>query len=180
MPLPFKYLQIWYKVHIQQRDYHDRTSTASTYTIHAKPPNGHWKYGRYDAAILQVDEGHDWPDSGLTGHAVVEVCLIMRPCPPRGTNVAWANRFLVYVRWLDIINVELATHLPMLKQAVRASGSYFGDIFPLDQISSFAHVVPRFGETADKRLTYMNACHASQSFYLNRYFDKDFFYATNR
>ncbi|KAI6004202.1 hypothetical protein EDD15DRAFT_2360508 [Pisolithus albus] len=167
-------------IRIQQRDYHDRTSTASTYTIHAKPPNGHWKYGRYDAAILQVDEGHDWPDSGLTGHAVVEVCLIMRPRPPRGTNVTWANRFLVYVRRLDIINVELATHLPVLKRAVRASGSYFGDVFPLDQISSFAHVVPRFGETADKRLTYMNACHASQSFYLNRYFDKDFFYATNR
>ncbi|KIK10674.1 hypothetical protein PISMIDRAFT_20186 [Pisolithus microcarpus 441] len=193
-PLPFKYLQIWYKVRIQQRDYHDRTSTASTYTIHAKPPNSHWKYGRYDAAILQVDEGHDWPDSSLTGmffrmhssgtnlsagHAVVEVRLIMRPHPPQGTNVVWANRFLVYVRRLDIINVELATHLPMLKRAVRASGSYFGDIFPLDQISSFAHVVPWFGETADKRLTYMNACHASQSFYLNRYFDKDFFYATN-
>ncbi|KAI6019356.1 hypothetical protein BKA83DRAFT_4057137 [Pisolithus microcarpus] len=179
-PLPFKYLQIWYKVHIQQRDYHDRTSTASTYTIHAEPPNGHWKYGRYDAAILQVDEGHDWPDSGLTGHAVVEVHLIMRPHPPWGTNVAWANCFLVYVRRLDIINVELATHLPVLKRAVRTSGSYFGNIFPLDQISSFAHVVPRFGKTADKRLTYMNASHASQSFYLNRYFDKDFFYATNR
>ncbi|KAI5989502.1 hypothetical protein EDD15DRAFT_2171313 [Pisolithus albus] len=179
-PLPFEYLQIWYKVRIQQRDYHDRTSTASTYTIHAEPPNGHWKYGRYDAAILQVDEGHDWPDSGLTGHAVVEVRLIMRPRPPRGMNVTWANHFLVYVRRLDIINVELATHLPVLKRAVRASGSYFGDVFPLDQISSFAHVVPRFGETANKRLTYMNACHASQSFYLNRYFDKDFFYATNR
>ncbi|KAI6018727.1 hypothetical protein BKA83DRAFT_4496207 [Pisolithus microcarpus] len=168
-PLPFKYLQIGTK-----------TSTASTYTIHAEPPNGHWKYGRYNAAILQVDEGHDWPDSGLTGHAVVEVHLIMRPHPPWGTNVAWANRFLVYVRWLDIINVELPMHLPMLKRVVHASGSYFGDIFPLDQISSFAHIVPWFGETADKRLTYMNACHASQSFYLNRYFDKDFFYATNR
>ncbi|KAI6017001.1 hypothetical protein BKA83DRAFT_4128674 [Pisolithus microcarpus] len=67
IPLPFEYLQIWYKVRIQQRVYHDRASTASAYTIHAQPPNGHWKYGRYDAAILQVDEGHDWPDSGLTG-----------------------------------------------------------------------------------------------------------------
>ncbi|KIK17531.1 hypothetical protein PISMIDRAFT_111211 [Pisolithus microcarpus 441] len=179
-PLPFTYLQIWYKVHIQQRDYHDRTSTALTYTIHAEPPNGHWKYGHYNAAILQVDEGHDWPDSRLMGHAVVEVHLIMRPHPPQGMNVAWANCFLVYVRWLDIINMELAMHLPMLKRAVRTSGSYFGNIFPLDQISSFAHVVPWFGKTADKRLTYMNACHASQSFYLNRYFDKDFFYATNR
>ncbi|KAI6014163.1 hypothetical protein BKA83DRAFT_4062537 [Pisolithus microcarpus] len=179
IPLPFEYLQIWYKVRIQQRVYHDRASTASAYTIHAQPPNGHWKYGRYDAAILQVDEGHDWPDSGLTGHAVVEVRLIMRPRPPKGINVPWANRFLVYVRRFDVVNVEPSTHLHVLKRAVRASGSYFGDVFPLDQISSFAHVVPRFGETADKRLTYMNSFHASQSFYLNRYFDKDFFYTTN-
>ncbi|KAI6015807.1 hypothetical protein BKA83DRAFT_4060711 [Pisolithus microcarpus] len=176
IPLPFEYLQIWYKVRIQQRVYHDRASTALAYTIHAQPPNGHWKYGRYDAAILQVDEGHDWPDSGLT---VVEVRLIMRPRPPKGINVPWANRFLVYVRRFDVVNVEPSTHLHVLKRAVRASGSYFGDVFPLDQISSFAHVVPRFGETADKRLTYMNSFHASQSFYLNRYFDKDFFYTTN-
>ncbi|KIK10645.1 hypothetical protein PISMIDRAFT_20206 [Pisolithus microcarpus 441] len=179
IPLPFEYLQIWYKVRIQQRVYHDRASTASAYTIHAQPPNGHWKYGRYDAAILQVDEGHDWPDSGLTGHAVVEVRLIMHPHPPKGINVPWANRFLVYVWRFDVVNVEPSMHLHVLKRAVRASGSYFGDVFPLDQISSFAHVVPRFGETADKRLTYMNSFHASQSFYLNRYFDKDFFYTTN-
>ncbi|KAI6023675.1 hypothetical protein BKA83DRAFT_12174 [Pisolithus microcarpus] len=179
IPLPFEYLQIWYKVRIQQRVYHDRASTASAYTIHAQPPNGHWKYGRYDAAILQVDEGHDWPDSGLTGHAVVEVRLIMHPHPPKGINVPWANRFLVYVWRFDVVNVEPSMHLHVLKRAVRTSGSYFGDVFPLDQISSFAHVVPRFGETADKRLTYMNSFHASQSFYLNRYFDKDFFYTTN-
>ncbi|KAI6013393.1 hypothetical protein BKA83DRAFT_96544 [Pisolithus microcarpus] len=137
--LPFEYLQIWYKVCIQQRVYHDRASTALVYTIHAQPPNGHWKYGHYDAAILQVDEGYDWPDSGLTGHAVVEVCLIMCPCPPKGINVPWANHFLVYVRRFDVVNVEPSTHLHMLKWAVRASGSYFGDVFPLDQISSFAH-----------------------------------------
>ncbi|KAI6023077.1 hypothetical protein PISMIDRAFT_121019, partial [Pisolithus microcarpus 441] len=160
MLLPFKYLQIWYKVCIQQRDYHDRTSTTSTYTIHAEPPNCHWKYGCCDAAILQVDEGHDWPDSGLMGHAVVEVHLIMCPHPPWGTNVVWANCFLVYVWWLNIINMELVTHLPVLKWAVCTSGSYFGNVFPLDQISSFAHIVPQFGKTADKRLIYMNACHA--------------------
>ncbi|KIK24152.1 hypothetical protein PISMIDRAFT_99102 [Pisolithus microcarpus 441] len=179
IPLPFEYLQIWYKVHIQQRVYHDRASTALAYTIHAQPPNGHWKYGRYNAAILQVDEGHDWPDSSLTGHAVVEVCLIMHPHPPKGINVLWANHFLVYVWQFNVVNIEPSAHLHVLKWAVRASGSYFGDVFPLDQISSFAHVVPRFGETANKRLTYMNSFHASQSFYLNRCFDKDFFYTTN-
>ncbi|KAI6032177.1 hypothetical protein BKA83DRAFT_4122566 [Pisolithus microcarpus] len=108
------------------------TLTASAYTIHAQLPNGHWKYGRYDAAILQVDEGHDWPDSSLTGHAVVEIHLIMRPCPPKGINVPWANRFLVYVWQFDVVNVEPSMHLHMLKQAVRTSGSYFSNVFPLD------------------------------------------------
>ncbi|KAI5986321.1 hypothetical protein EDD15DRAFT_2174972 [Pisolithus albus] len=170
IPLPFEYLQIWYKVRIQQRVYHDRASTATAYTIHAQPPNGHM------VATMQLFCSGTNPSAG---HAVVEVRLIMRPRPPKGINVPWANRFLVYVRRFDVVNVEPSTHLHVLKWAVRASGSYFGDVFPLDQISSFAHVVPRFGETADKRLTYMNSFHASQSFYLNRYFDKDFFYTTN-
>ena len=42
-------------------------STALTFMIYAHPPNHKWKYGRYDAAILQVSEGHSWPLSSLAG-----------------------------------------------------------------------------------------------------------------
>jgi hypothetical protein len=65
--LPFKYLQVWFKVRVQQKGYHDRSSIAPMFTIHAQPPDCKWRYGRYDAAISQVDQCREWPASGLTG-----------------------------------------------------------------------------------------------------------------
>jgi Plavaka transposase len=65
--LPISDIQVWYKVRIQQKLHHDRNSVASVFTINAHPPNRAWKYGRRDAAILNIDERHEWPSSGLTG-----------------------------------------------------------------------------------------------------------------
>ncbi|KAI6023110.1 hypothetical protein PISMIDRAFT_12620 [Pisolithus microcarpus 441] len=74
-------------------------------------------------------------------------------------------------------DVDLATRLHVLKQATCASGEFLGDIFPLDQIKSYAHLIPRFGEAADNRFTSTNSFHSAQSFWLNSYFDKEFYYA---
>lgn len=67
--LPFSDLQIWHKVRIQQKSYHDPSELGSVFTVNAHPPDADptWKFGRYDAAILQVDQAHQWPLSGLTG-----------------------------------------------------------------------------------------------------------------
>ncbi|KAG6374247.1 hypothetical protein JVT61DRAFT_4260 [Boletus reticuloceps] len=94
--LPFSEIQVWYKVHLQQKLYHNRTSVGQIFTINAHPADRTWKYGRCDTAILNIDEHHEWPSSSLTGHAVVEVCLIMRPLSPRGRKILWDDRFLVY------------------------------------------------------------------------------------
>ncbi|KAI6001429.1 hypothetical protein EDD15DRAFT_2158658 [Pisolithus albus] len=180
--LPFSDLQVWYKVRLQQKSYHDSSSLEPVFTINACPPNRTWKYGRHDAAILQVDARHEWPASGLTGHTVVDVRLIMCPVSPRGLRLVWDDRLLVYVRRFDIVpqrqaDVDLATGLHVLKRATRASGEFLGDVLPLDQIKSYAHLVPRFGEAADNRFTSTNGFHSAQSFWLNRYFDKEFYYA---
>ncbi|KAH7905010.1 hypothetical protein BJ138DRAFT_1233543 [Hygrophoropsis aurantiaca] len=183
--LPFEALQVWYKFRLQQRMFHDPNETAPTFTVHAQSPNLTWKFGRYDSAILQVDQAHDWPSSGLTGHVVVQVRLIMCPVPLGGMNLCWSNRTLIYVQRFDIVHqgndlVEKSTGLHVLKRSTRASGDPLGDIFPLDQVRSYAHVVPRFGPAADSRLSATNSIYASQSFYLNRYFDKDFFYVLSQ
>jgi hypothetical protein len=61
----------------------------------------------------------------------------------------------------------------------RASGENVGDIFPLDQLRSYyVHIVPRFGRVAD--ITHSNSIYGSCTFFLNKYFDKDFFYAVSR
>ncbi|KAI6033568.1 hypothetical protein BKA83DRAFT_14615 [Pisolithus microcarpus] len=180
--LPFSDLQVWYKVRLQQKSYHDSSSLEPVFTINACPPDRTWKYGHHNAAILQVDVRHEWPASGLTGHTVVDVCLIMCPVSPRGLRLVWDDRLLVYVRQFDMVpqqqaDVDLATRLHVLKQATRASGEFLGDIFPLDQIKSYAHLVPHFGEATDNQFTSTNSFHSAQSFWLNSYFNKEFYYA---
>ncbi|KAI6029189.1 hypothetical protein BKA83DRAFT_4489153 [Pisolithus microcarpus] len=180
--LPFSDLQVWYKVCLQQKSYHNSSSLEPVFTINARLPDHTWKYGHHDAAILQVDAHHEWPASGLTGHTVVDVRLIMCPVSPRGLWLVWDDHLLVYVWQFDMVpqqqaDVDLATRLHVLKQATRAAGEFLGDIFPLDQIKSYAHLVPRFGEAADNRFTSTNSFHSAQSFWLNSYFDKEFYYA---
>ena len=65
--LPFNELQVWNKVRLQQKSYHNLSVLGSTFTVHAHPPKGEWKYGRYNAALLNVDEACAWPSSGLAG-----------------------------------------------------------------------------------------------------------------
>ncbi|KAI6016874.1 hypothetical protein PISMIDRAFT_101759 [Pisolithus microcarpus 441] len=156
------------------------------FTVHAHPPDRSLKYGQYDTAIMNIDDRWQWPSSGLQGHTVMQVCLIMCPAMPRGSNGInhFSSHFLMYAQHFDIVPqgnslVERMTGLHVLKRATRASGSELGEIFPLDQLRSYAHIVPCFGRKADNRLTSDNCIHSSQSFFLNRYFDKDFFYATS-
>ncbi|KAI6020821.1 hypothetical protein BKA83DRAFT_4126747 [Pisolithus microcarpus] len=103
--LPFKELDVWYKVHLQQKTYHDSSKTAPTFTVHAHPPDRSLKYGWYDTAIMNIDNHWQWPSSGLQGHAVVHVHLIMCPSMPRGSNGInhFSNHFLMYTQHFDIV-----------------------------------------------------------------------------
>ncbi|KAF9231430.1 hypothetical protein BU15DRAFT_56127 [Melanogaster broomeanus] len=181
--LPFEDMQLWYKVRIQQKVFNDPSAVRPALSINAMPPGGNWKYGRYDAAIFAVDNSQHWPRSGLNGHILAEVRLVMRPIPPRGTHPAWGDQCLVYVQRLDVqaqagsAVVEPITQMHILKRATRSSGSPFGGVLPLNQLRSFAHIVPKFGRSADSRLNCFNSSHFSDLFYLNKYFDKDFYYA---
>ncbi|KAI6015469.1 hypothetical protein PISMIDRAFT_111816, partial [Pisolithus microcarpus 441] len=155
-------------------------------TIHAHPPDRPLKYGQYDAVIMNIDDHWQWSSSGLQGHTVIQVHLIMCPALPRGSNGInhFSNHFLMYAQHFNIVpqgnsSVEQMTGLHVLKRVTCASGSELGEVFPLDQLRSYAHIVPHFSLKADNRLTSDNCIHLSQSFFLNRYFDKDFFYATS-
>ncbi|KAL4070606.1 hypothetical protein J3A83DRAFT_4372795 [Scleroderma citrinum] len=180
--LSFKDLHVWFQVHLQQKSYHDPSSVSSAFSVHTHPPNNKWKYGHYDAAILNVDQEAEWPLSGLQGHAVIHVHLIMHPISPRGTVNPFANHFLMYAQQFNIVPqangsvIEHTTGLHLLKRATHTSGSVLGEVFPLDQVRSYAHIVPHFDHTADNQLTTSNSIHFSQSFFLNKYFNKDFFY----
>jgi len=108
----------------------------------------------------------------------------MSPLAPRSTTISWVNCALVYAERLDLVQqahglVDHATGLHVLKRVTHASGTPLSEVFPLDQIRSYVHITPRFGTAADNWLTSVNSIHFSQSFFMNKYFDKDFFYVVS-
>lgn len=65
--LPFQRLQVWHKVRIQQRTYHDPTTSLPAQSLIASPPGTGWPKGRYDTAFVNIDDSAVWPRSGLQG-----------------------------------------------------------------------------------------------------------------
>ena len=55
-----------------------------------------------------------------------------------------------------------------------------GDVIPLSQLRTLINLVPRFGAEADNRLTKVTALEWSSEYWLNKYFDKELFYASKR
>ncbi|KAF8119223.1 hypothetical protein EV363DRAFT_1463393 [Boletus edulis] len=83
---------------------HRTSSMVQAFTVHACPPNRSSKHsGQYDFAIMNADEGCVWPSSGLQGHTVVNVRLIMCPASPKGLIGPFSNRFLMYAQRFDIV-----------------------------------------------------------------------------
>ncbi|KAG6369928.1 hypothetical protein JVT61DRAFT_13312 [Boletus reticuloceps] len=151
--LPFNELRVWYKVRLQQKSYHDLLTLGLAFTVHAHPPCRPWKYGCYDGALLNINEAHAWPSSGLAEYLDI---------------VTQANGSVV----------EPSSGLHILKRATLASGAPFGEIFPLDQLRSDCNLAPRFdGAQVDSRLSCYNSIHSSPTMFLNKYIDKDFYYA---
>ena len=108
----------------------------------------------------------------------------MRPLLPRGQHPVWADHFLIYTQRYDNIhqpqgNVDCTIGMCALKLAMHSSGEIFGNVFPLDQIRSYTHLIPHFGEVADAHLMHTNSLHVAQSLWLNNYFDKEFYYTVS-
>ncbi|KAG0695549.1 hypothetical protein DFH29DRAFT_760683, partial [Suillus ampliporus] len=182
MNLPFKHLDIWFKVCVQQMPRHSGLALLPALMVNASPPDANWKHGHYDAAIFTIDGTEQWPTSGLKGHIVVEVHLIMLPVSSPGRTLLWAAHFLTYIQCLNIVPqqhgmvLECTTQMHVLKRATCAGAMPFGDILPLDQLRSFTHIIPRFGPVADTCLMPQNSSKFAQSFFLNKYIDKDFYH----
>jgi hypothetical protein len=74
---------------------------------------------------------------------------------------------------------DATTGLYLLKRARRSNGELIGDIVPLNQIRTLVDIVPRFGLKADPQLTKETSAMQSSEFWLNKYFNKELFYALN-
>ena len=67
----------------------------------------------------------------------------------------------------------------VLKCSEQSDGTIMGDVVPLRQVRALIDLVPHFGADANKQLTKETSLKFSREFWLNKYFDKDLFYALN-
>ncbi|KAH9018300.1 hypothetical protein EDB84DRAFT_1589970 [Lactarius hengduanensis] len=179
-PLPFRNLQVWTKVQLQHRSYYAPNHILPPQTINASPPSGPWPCGHSDVVLFNMDHNKVWPYSGLEGHCIGQLRLIFRAVPSQAfPPSSSADLFLSYVQRFDIVPqpnpVALApsnqrgvyphpsTGMYLLKRARRNGGAIMGDVVPLAQLRALVNL-----ETA---LEY------SSEFWLNKYFDKELFYA---
>jgi hypothetical protein len=72
---------------------------------------------------------------------------------------------------------EPSSSLYVLRRAKRSDGSKIGDVVPLHQLRALLDLVPRFHEAAARSLTATNSSTYSAEFFLNKYFDKELFWA---
>ena len=66
-----------------------------------------------------------------------------------------------------------------MRRAKRTDGTAMGDVLPLEQIRALVVLVPRFGDKAGQRLTSANSLSYSAEFWLDKYFEKELFFALN-
>ncbi|KAF8336052.1 hypothetical protein F5887DRAFT_1063304 [Amanita rubescens] len=182
--LPLDVVDVWTSVRVQSKSYHYPHGPLPSQAVHASPPSAEWQHGRCDPVVVNTDPVSRWPYSGLKGHTIAQLRVIMRIIPNRQTPAfATNNPFVAYVDRFDIIPQatasapEPASSLHVLKRAHRANGRPLGDIVPLSQLRSLVSLVPRFGEKADSHLTKTTCLAFSTEFWLNKYFTKELYYA---
>ncbi|KAF8814617.1 hypothetical protein BYT27DRAFT_7326430 [Phlegmacium glaucopus] len=189
--LPFDYLQIWTKLQLQNHAYHPPYDILPPQTVNAAPSQGSWTFGHSDIVLVNTDPSQVWPSSGLEGHHVVQLRLIFRAVPhKRSPSHPCTDMLLAYVQHFDFIPqsnpqrpsqkglyVEPSTGMYHLKRARRSDGSIFGGVIPFGRIRTLIDLVPRFGEFAEKHLAKETALEYSLEFRLNKYFEKELFYA---
>ncbi|KAG1840330.1 hypothetical protein C8R48DRAFT_679623, partial [Suillus tomentosus] len=99
--IPFDRVQVWHSVCLQQTSFHDSSIVLPAQTVHASPSGPGWPKGRRDFVLVNIDGAAEWPKSGLTGHAICELCVIC----------------------LSIGPIDPATEMHTLKRAKHADGS---------------------------------------------------------
>ena len=63
--LPFKNIQVWFKLRLQVTDIHTNTILPVQTVLASPPDGGQWPYGRYDSVVVNTNNAMVWPASGL-------------------------------------------------------------------------------------------------------------------
>ena len=119
----------------------------------------------------------------MSGFFVGQICIIFHPI----WNIP--TKYPLYLAYVQRFDVVPQMHLPrgerlapdpihgmyVLRRAKRSDGSPMGAIVLLHHLRMPVHLIPRFGEKVDPRLTSRTSFDSSHLFFLNHYFDKEDF-----
>ncbi|KAJ6553956.1 hypothetical protein DFH09DRAFT_1248558 [Mycena vulgaris] len=162
--LPFRMLQVWHRIRLQSRAFHNPTQLLVPETVNASPPSPAWEFGRGDGVIVNTDTQHTWPHSGLQGHTVGYLRMVMRVVPNGGfVHPPGTDGFLAYE---DPILIQ-TPGMYHVRRAWRTNGAVVGDIIPLDRLRI-------------AWLTKENSLDYSEDFWLTPYFTKELFFALSQ
>ncbi|KAJ7651861.1 hypothetical protein B0H17DRAFT_1147535, partial [Mycena rosella] len=126
----------------------DLPLVLEAHTVNASPPDATWKFGRGDGVIVNTDPDYIWPRSGLQGHTVGYLRMIMRAVPQGSDPPPGTAGFLAYVQRFDVVSrgdgpcLDPGTGMYRLKRARRADGTIMGDILPLDHLRAHVALPP--------------------------------------
>ncbi|KIM69833.1 hypothetical protein SCLCIDRAFT_103278, partial [Scleroderma citrinum Foug A] len=159
---------------VQLLNYHDPQSLEPPQSLLTSPPSAQFPIRWYDFAIISQTDESDWPSNRPRGHEVVQICLIF--------HLLQSNTFLTYVQCFNATSppplcnsTDGAAGMHILKCVIKRNGSQDGYIIPLHHIFSPAHLIPRFRREANPCLTCHTCNELSNEFWLNKYWNKQFF-----
>ena len=128
-----------------------------------------------------------------SGHHIAQLRLIFRAIPSRTAPYALGtDLFLTYAQRFDIVPQlnpnqasstgkglypDASTGMYVLKRSQRSNRTIMGDVVPLGHVRTLLDLVPRFGADAHKQLTKETSLEFCLEFWLNKYFEKELFYA---
>lgn len=74
--LPFETVQVWFKLRLQNTEFHNVQRVRPVQTLNCVPPNEPWTWGHYDTVIVNTESEYSWPTSGLRGMTVIYLSSI--------------------------------------------------------------------------------------------------------
>ncbi|KAI0244974.1 hypothetical protein BJV78DRAFT_1142961, partial [Lactifluus subvellereus] len=191
--LPFNTLEVWEKLRVQNRAYHAPHEILPAQTINAISPSTSWPCGCADTVLVNTNSDAIWPRSGMTGMKIIctSYSILIHAKGIKLCNCF--ESFLSYTQKFEIIpqiNEKLsgssrqkgpyphfASSMFVLQQVRHPNQNIAVEIIPLKQVRALVELVPVFGEAADRRLTKETSLEYSRQFWLDKYFDKELYYA---
>ncbi|KIK17896.1 hypothetical protein PISMIDRAFT_14783 [Pisolithus microcarpus 441] len=188
--LPSNKIQIWTKVRMQVRNYHNPEMVEPAQTMNVTPPSQEHPRGLYDCVVFSPGAESDWPSQGLNGELSIDIqwCRLNNFPGHMITQLRLVfcmlgtDQFLTYVQCFHVIppaghtTDATSSGLHILKRAMRSNRERVGDVLPLSHIRSPVHLIPHFGKTANPHLTTHTSHEFSTEFWLNRYWNKHIYY----